>query len=565
MKKALPIKKNFIPEGEVEQQVEVEKKVEEEVKIKSKKQVAKNSAPSKVVSQKIAPPKAIPSNFANLKLLSTKASTSNTTLSSFNPSVSNINMRRAPTSAIINIKDEPFEVKTIAPSQVLDNSDPVQVSLKIALKPVSLSSTRSQEIPCLVEILSPENNSTERSGIDIICVIDVSGSMCGPKLELVKKTLLFMIKRLDVTDRVCLITFSDDAKQLSGLVCMNEVGKVKAEGIVNQMHIEGGTEIIKGLELSLQILTKRQIPNQVTSIILLTDGVDNNSSSAMSRFQAVFAKHSINIPTGFVIHTFGYGSDHQADLLNSMADKTNGAFYYIEQESFIPKAFSDCLGEMMSVVADSVQVELITQQGSIPFNLTKVYSETGDLSFRMPPILSGEKKESIFLINFLPFDGRVAPNHLEFPIKAKVSYKIVATGEVVYKEAVLQVLVANEIDNSEVELDEDVMINFYRAKCADVLKEASVFGDTNRLPEARNLLKVAVEEFRGCVVAESEVVKHLISDLETAIPRFADRRVYEFGGKADLKSKMNSHQNKRGCYKNKKQVMLMKEAEEEFE
>ena len=558
MKKAISSNRNIKSE---KKPVEEEKVVEEEVKIKSKKQVSKAAVPSKVVSKKPAPSKM---NIASPPALPKPAPTQNAFYNVY-PSVLNpAALNRIPIVKT-SIEDEPFEVKAITPGQEVDSSDPVQVSLKIALKPVSLSSTRSQEIPCLVEILSPENNSTERSGIDIICVIDVSGSMNGEKLELVKKTLLFMIKRLDVTDRVCLITFSDDAKQLSGLICMNEVGKIKVEGIVNRMHIEGGTEIIKGLAASLDCLIKRQIPNQVTSIILLTDGVDNNSGTAMARFQAVFAKYSINISTGFVIHTFGYGSDHQADLLNSMADKTNGAFYYIEKESFIPKAFSDCLGEMMSVVADSVQVELTTQQGSIPFNLTKVYSETGDLSFRMPPILSGEKKESIFLINFLAFSGQVGPNHLEFPIKARVSYKIVASGEIVNKEAVLRVLIANESDNSEVELDEDVMINFYRAKCADVLKEASVFGDNNRLPEARNLLTVAAQEFRGCVVAESAVLKQLISDLDTAIPRFADRRVYEFGGKADLKSKMNCHQNKRGCYKNKKQSMLMKEAEEEFE
>ena len=89
---------------------------------------------------------------------------------------------------------------------------------------------------------------------------------------------------------------------------------------MNRLNFENGTKIISGLSTSLYCLTRRKIPNQVTSIILLTDGVDNNSGTAMARIQEVFGRHSKTISTGFAIHTFGYGSDHQADLLNSVAE-----------------------------------------------------------------------------------------------------------------------------------------------------------------------------------------------------------------------------------------------------
>ena len=460
--------------------------------------------------------------------------------------------------------EEPFQVKANEDVATTEGSDPINVQLKIALKPVSLTPTRSQEIPCLVEISSPESLTTKRSGIDIVCVIDVSGSMSGDKLELVKKTLLFMIKRLDITDRVSILTFSDDAKLKSGLICMNDSGKEKVSTVINRMNIEGGTEIIKGLELSFQVISKRLNPNQITSVILLSDGVDNNGDSALNRFNSIFKQYSDKISTGFVIHTFGYGSDHQADLMNAIASKTNGGFYYVEQEKLIPQAFSDCLGEMMSVVADSVNIELCTLPAGIPFSLTKVYSETGDLSFRMPPILSGDKKEAVFILNFLQTDIIVPQGSFETPIKARVQFKLTATGEVKSIEAFLRVQVVNESENIEVELDEDVMVNFYRVKCADIMKEAANFGDRNQLQQARDLLSAAVQEFKSCVVASHPTVQILISDLETSIPRFADRQVYEYGGKASMKSKFNSHQNKRGVYKNKRQQVLLEEAEEEF-
>ena len=46
-----------------------------------------------------------------------------------------------------------------------------------------------------------------RTSVDLICVIDVSGSMGGPKIELVKETMKVLIETLTPTDRLSIITF----------------------------------------------------------------------------------------------------------------------------------------------------------------------------------------------------------------------------------------------------------------------------------------------------------------------------------------------------------------------
>jgi len=51
------------------------------------------------------------------------------------------------------------------------------------------------------------------------------------------------------------------------------------------------------------------------------------------------------------VFTFGYGSEHDADLLHAVADVGNGLFYYIENKDSIPESFCDCLGELFSVAA----------------------------------------------------------------------------------------------------------------------------------------------------------------------------------------------------------------------
>ena len=56
------------------------------------------------------------------------------------------------------------------------------------------------------------------NNVDLVCVIDVSGSMAGEKLRLVKKSLDYVIDQLGKGDRISLITFSDNAKVLCGLI-----------------------------------------------------------------------------------------------------------------------------------------------------------------------------------------------------------------------------------------------------------------------------------------------------------------------------------------------------------
>ena len=43
-------------------------------------------------------------------------------------------------------------------------------------------------IPCALILTDPDQPANQRVGVDIICVIDVSGSMSGEKLDMVKRT-----------------------------------------------------------------------------------------------------------------------------------------------------------------------------------------------------------------------------------------------------------------------------------------------------------------------------------------------------------------------------------------
>lgn len=84
----------------------------------------------------------------------------------------------------------------------------------------------------MIKLKADEFEFKNRQGIDLIVVIDVSGSMRGTKIELVKDTLYFLIKQLKDYDRLSFITFNDDVNFYTKLNPMTLRNKKEYEALV---------------------------------------------------------------------------------------------------------------------------------------------------------------------------------------------------------------------------------------------------------------------------------------------------------------------------------------------
>lgn len=59
----------------------------------------------------------------------------------------------------------------------------------------------------LPAMVSMKTEGGSRTSVDLICVIDVSGSMMGEKIELVRSTMKYLLEALTPADRLSIITF----------------------------------------------------------------------------------------------------------------------------------------------------------------------------------------------------------------------------------------------------------------------------------------------------------------------------------------------------------------------
>ena len=146
--------------------------------------------------------------------------------------------------------------------------------------------------PLVVE-LSSEDKNEKIKGVDLICVVDISGSMVynnSTKLYLVKESLKYLVKLMNENDKLAIVAFNHDAYTKLSLTQMTEEGKNDANNTIDKLEASGGTDIFLGLKEALKLITNDYASGErVASMILLTDGYD------LKKYADTNFKNHINI------------------------------------------------------------------------------------------------------------------------------------------------------------------------------------------------------------------------------------------------------------------------------
>ena len=92
-----------------------------------------------------------------------------------------------------------------------------------------------------------------RSPIDVVCVLDTSGSMSGVKLRELKKAMKFVIGTLNEFDRLAIVDFNSNATIIQGFNRMTDANKHKSDSNIDDINADGGTDIHSGLDLGRKL------------------------------------------------------------------------------------------------------------------------------------------------------------------------------------------------------------------------------------------------------------------------------------------------------------------------
>ena len=113
------------------------------------------------------------------------------------------------------------------------------------------------------------------------------------------------------------------------------------------------------------------VSNVSRAVMLFTDGLANEGIQDVGQLttalRATLSEHSDD----FVVYTFGFGSDHNCDMLRKIAEATQGSYSFIQTTDTMKEAFADCLGGLMSLVMTKLR---LTFQPSTGVEVVKVWT-----------------------------------------------------------------------------------------------------------------------------------------------------------------------------------------------
>lgn len=252
-----------------------------------------------------------------------------------------------------------FEKVTLDDSPA-DKSKLVSLSLETRYSKVKKNGNQVHPLMVTYKAMNLTIDS-DRAGLDLVIIIDISRSMKGEKIDLVRETLLFLIEEMQEKDRLCLIKFDETSEILTNLTPMTQEFKEKFKTVVStKLEPKGNTNIIAGLRDGFDVLLNRKTINDIAAVFLLSDGEDT-CSNKMTNFDQTLYVNNAKMETkemDYKIYTFGYGTECDENVLEFISNYKNGNFYYIKELKMIDECFIECLGFLLSVFAKNAKIEV---------------------------------------------------------------------------------------------------------------------------------------------------------------------------------------------------------------
>ncbi|CAN6323803.1 unnamed protein product [Urochloa humidicola] len=465
--------------------------------------------------------------------------------------------RRAPTSPSSHHGpyDDDDPVVEQAPQDEGRAGDHAVVALKTHCERPAVARGASRcSFAVLVHAVAP-GAGARRAPLDLVTAIDLSGSMRGQKLHLVKQAVGFVVDNLGPADRLSVVSFSDVATRVVRLARMTADGRAAAKRAVEELAARGGTNICEGLRVAAKVLDDRRHRNAVASVILLSDGRDGyirhrHADLVPPSLRGGSGSRAAPAPL-LPVHTFGFGADHDAAAMHAVAEETGGTFSFVENQAAIQDSFAQCVGGLLSVVAQGVRVSVACVHPGVRVLGVKSghYESRVDAARRAATVDVGElyaDEERRFLV-FVRVPAADAAEEATQLINVRCTYRDAVRGRTEDVASDDAVVLRPSDDGGDAELSMEVERERVRVAATEDIAAARAAAERGDHAEAARILEAGQEAVRRSApgLAGDATCAALEDELSDLAARVASRREYEQTGRAAVLAGMSSHRQQR--------------------
>ncbi len=356
----------------------------------------------------------------------------------------------------------------------------------------------------------------KRPPVNLTIVMDRSGSMSGQKIEKAREAAITALRRLGPEDLFSLVTYDDYVNTV--IPAQSAANTEWIEARIRAIGPGGSTALFAGVSQGASEVRKNLNGRYVNRVLLLSDGLANvgpSSPEELGRLGTAFRKEGISVTT------IGVGTDYNEDLMALMAQASDGNTYFVESSVDLPRIFGAELGDVLSVVASKVTIEVEFPDGIRPVRIIGRDGRLGanHVELSLNQLYGGQEKYALIEVEL--------PEGTEGEVRkvadAHCSYQDMIANQPAASSGQAMVRFSrsrNEVDrNINVDVGTVIILNEYADaqaqaieyadsrdydKAADVLRKNSVlmkdYAAANALPEleqqADDTLKKA-EEIEG--------------------------------------------------------------------
>jgi len=271
------------------------------------------------------------------------------------------------------------------------------------------------------------SESWVRKPLNLIAVIDRSGSMNGDSINNVKRSLYKITENMHAGDQISFVLYGSDVVTHMQPLPVTKKSKTIIKDKIKSIIVEGSTNMDKGLARGYDIAHATQAEFQGnTRVMIFTDERPNTGRTDAEGFMARAKAASLD---NIGLTTIGYGVDYGGALGAKIASVRGGNLFYVSNKQDVDRLFSQNFDFMVSELAHDLTVTLKPSPG---LEIENIYGVPDHMITRLPSGAVTMNVPTVFLSTeggglFVSLDGNPRANA-----------RILFTAEMQYKDGELR-------------------------------------------------------------------------------------------------------------------------------
>jgi Ca-activated chloride channel homolog len=352
----------------------------------------------------------------------------------------------------------------------------------------------------MIELTAPvapaTTESIQRTPKGVIFCIDRSGSMGGGRLDLVKRSVLDLLARLNRDDYFGVVSFDSAPIVEVPVAKLADLEANETRKKIQNIALGGNTNLEMGYRYAIAEAAK--LPDGIEStVILLSDGQANagvKDATQLAQLAAAATEHLISTST------LGIGEGYDEKILDALSISGQGnhfaAVHLAEAVAGLEAEFDGLLARTMEDVKATIKAAS-TFAAETEFRavtaLDTFTSSEGKAEAKLGHLASGEEKNFVFDLKLQAQRAEGEKNREAFMVT--VNYRDLTSGTTEQIERTFFVDVLSEAEYFEPRRDEDILAELAAIRAEDRKAEAIELMRMGDTEGARRIIEALGRDF----------------------------------------------------------------------